>query len=97
MNLLTVKSNFFFLSFLSFCFVRYISDWIYQKKPPNAGINYYYLVHSDAEKGLLLAAMIPARIKLKPSLNNATCRLHSCLTADYNYLTRLCHRTTDYD
>ena len=46
-----------------------------------------YVAPSDAEqiKFLLFAAtcMIPARNKLHPSLNNATSRLCSCLTADY--------------
>ena len=34
-------------------------------------------------KYLLFAAMIPAGIKLYPSLISVTCRLNSCLTADY--------------
>ena len=69
----------------SFFIYIYISDWIYKKIPPNAGtiiIIQHVQMHN---KGLAL------------SLNNATCRLHSHLTADYNYITRLCHRTTDYD
>lgn len=38
--------------------------------------NYY-------NKGLLVAAMIPVRNKLYHSLNNATCRVQSCLLDEY--------------
>ena len=54
MNLLTVKSNFFFLSLLSFYFLMYISDWIYKKIPLNARINYYYIQMQN--KGLPLGS-----------------------------------------
>jgi len=49
-----------------------------QKATSQCWDNYY----NCRTKGLLLAAMIGAKIKVYPSLNNATCRLPSCLTAD---------------
>ena len=60
-----------------------MSGWIYKKLPPNAGQLLQLCTFRRRTKGLLLAAMIPARNKLYPSLNNATCRLQSCLLDEY--------------
>ena len=69
-----------------------------QKATSQCWDNYYNLERSDAEqRACSWQHMIPARIKLYPSLDNATCRLRSCLNADYNCLKRLCHRNTNYD
>ena len=58
-----------------------LSHWFYKKLPPIVG--QLLLLWLDTfrfrTEGLVLTPMILARIKL----NNATCTLHSCLTADY--------------
>ena len=68
-----MQKNCFSLPNVQLYLINYLT--VIQKPTSQCWENYYDLARSDAEliKGLLLTAMIPARIQLYSSLDNATC------------------------